>query len=479
LPPWLRDETGQPLPTAGAPGDANLPAWLRGADDTTARPEAPAALPDRRRAEPGTPPAQPAPVNLDWFGEDQEPGVTSRPPAGESEFFGGAELPAWLRKVEVEPGPEIRAADARSLDWLTKLGAQEEETATVVTPTTLPPRQTPSHTPAQIQALALLERLAAEPYAESAPLPAAAARSMWQRIGLERLLYVVLLLALLAALAVPTLAAGLEAPPTAPGAADLFRQVDSLTDKDVVLVGYEWDARRISELKPLEQAVIGQLIQKHVKLVLVSTDPQGTLLLFDLSDQLRAAGYQEGGQDYILLGYKPGGELALRSLAQDLQADLRADFQGNDATQGVLAGGAITGKPLKALSDFSMIFVLADDASDIQGWMEQIRRPVWMEQDRRAVPRTPFAFLLPTEITPIVQPYLQLLGSPEQAPIYHLSGKQGALAYEQLRGTGQTPAEIARDVSQQRLGILVFVALLTIGGAVALVSGALRREKAA
>src|SRR5262249_18990019 len=179
----------------------------------------------------------------------------------------------------------------------------------------------------------------------------------------------VLLVVLLAALAVPSLAAGFQAAPEDPAAAALFKQIDALTDKDVVLVGYEWDARRISELKPLEQAVIGHLIQKHVKLILVSTDPQGTLLLFDLRDDLVKAGYDRDGRDYILLGYKPGGELALRSLAQDFRGVLGSDFQGNDATVSALVGGFETGKPINTLDNLAMIVVLADDPTDVQGWV--------------------------------------------------------------------------------------------------------------
>jgi hypothetical protein len=468
LPPWLRDEAGQPLPTAGVPGDANLPEWLRGA---TGQPASAEITPlDQQRTKP--PPSSSTPVGLDWF--DEGPSAADRAPAGESEFFGGAELPAWLRKAEAEPPAEISPTDARSLDWLTRLGAQEEESvAAVAAPVAkLPLPSMPARSASQIKAVALLEHLAIELYPEAAPLPAPAEPTIWQRIGLERMLYVVLLAALLAALAVPSLAANLQSPPEAPGAADLFRQISTLTDKDVVLIGYEWDARRISELKPLEQAVIGQLIQKHVKLVLISTDPQGTLLLFDLRDQLAEAKYRLAtGEDYILLGYKPGGELALRSLAQDFQRVLASDFQGNDATVSGVVSGFETGKRINTLNDLAMILVLADDASDVQSWVEQIHR---------SAPQRPLAFLLPAEAEPIVQPYLQPPRDSQIAPIYHLAGKQGALAYEQLRGAEHTPAvQVERETGQQRLGILVFVVLLVIGGVVVGVSGALQRRTGA
>jgi hypothetical protein len=467
LPPWLRDDTGQPLPTAGRPGDANLPEWLRGEEayGTDSSASAQSSEADLSGQTPTAP-------SLDWFEEDTSPSIPGQAPAAESEFFGGAELPAWLRKTDADSATEISAADARSVDWLTKLGSHEEESVIpAVAPAirTVPLPQAPSRSPAQVQALALLQRLAADPYPVAVPTSEPASASVWQRIGLERLLYVVLLIALLAALTVPDLSVGLQSTPQAPGAAELFQRIDTLTSQDVVLIGYEWDARRISELKPLEQAVIGQLIQKQVKLVLVSTDPQGSLLLFDLRDELQRAGYKEGGEDYILLGYKPGGDLALRALAQDFQAALRSDFQNSDATISALAGGSQTGKPLVALSDFSMLLVLADQASDVQSWVEQIRR---------SVPQTPLAFLLPAESVPLVEPYLQPPRDARFTQIYHLAGKQGALAYEHLRGAQHTLGlQIEREIGQFRLSLLVFVALLLIGGMLVGISGALRRGR--
>ncbi len=453
LPPWLRDESGQPLPTAGIAGESKLPAWLRGVSTDTP---------------PAAPATEPPPANFEWL--DQAAQVESRRAPTESEFFGSTELPAWLRPPEPEQPKEISQADARSLDWLTRLGGTEEPeaavSATVAAPK-LAPLTTRPRSAAQIEALALLERLAAAPFSEPAPIPAPAQPSIWRRVGIERALYLALLIALLIGLIVPLPDSfGLAVPPLAPGAADLFEQIDKLSANDVVLVGYEWDARRSSELRPLEDAVLGHLIQRKVKLVLASTDPQGTLLLFDFRDQLEKAGYRKGGEDYILLGYKPGAELALRLFAQDFRGLLRSDFQGNDATISVLATGNEPSKPrLTSLNDLAMVLVLADEAQDVQGWMEQVRR---------SARQVPFGFLLPAETTPVVQPYLS------QPGIYHLAGKQGALAYQSLRGGSGIPAaQVARETTQQRLSLLMFIALLLVGAIIVGASTAARRRRSA
>jgi hypothetical protein len=455
LPPWLRDESGQPLPTAGSAGDSKLPAWLRGAATEGA---------------PATPTNEPpaAPANFDWL--DQAAQADSRRAPNESEFFGSTELPAWLRPPEPEQPKEISQADARSLDWLTRLGGTDEPDLAVSTTVAAPklaPLVTRPRSPAQIEALALLERLAAAPFSEPVALPAPAQPSLWRQVGIERALYLALLIALIVGLIVPLPSSlGLAAPPSAPGSAELFAQIDKLSANDVVLVGYEWDARRSSELRPLEDAVLGHLIQRKVKLVLASTDPQGTLLLFDFRDQLEKAGYRKGGEDYILLGYKPGAELALRTFAQDFGSVLRSDFQGNDATISALATGSDPSKPrLTSLSDFSMVMVLADEAQDVQGWMEQVHR---------SAKQVPFAFLLPNETTPVAQPYLS------QPGIFHLAGKQGALAYQSLRGDSGMPAvQIAREITQQRLSLLVYIGVLLLGALIAGVSAAVARRRRA
>jgi len=450
IPPWLRDETGQPLPTAGVHGDTNLPAWLRGATIDRA-PAAETSHP------PVAPRSQPGSANFDWFADETAPALPQASANNaNNELVGGIELPAWLRPPEPEQPKELNATDARSLDWLTRLGGhEEEESAGVVAAPAykLKPPTAPARTPAQVEAIALLQHLAAQPYPEAEPTLAAQVPSIWRRFGLERLLYLAFLLILVVALALPLSGSiGLNTPPVALGAEELFAQIDRLNQNDTVLVGYEWDARRSGELRPLEQAVLGHLIEHKVKLVLVSTDAQGTLLLFDLRDKLGAAGYKPSGEDYILLGFKPGAELALRSIAQDFRGALRSDFQGNDATSSGLATNAGGQPRLNSLADFAMVLVLADEPIDVQGWMEQVH-PSAKKADGSLVP---FGFLLPAETAPIVQPYLG------QLSIYHLAGKQGALTYQRLRGD-KTAEQIGGEAGQQRLSLIVYIALFVIG----------------
>jgi len=422
---------------AGPPGDAGLPDWLRGAD---------VAAPDMRD------------------GQAQ----TTKAPTPSSDLLSGMDLPEWLR-VEPEPKPETAPVGARDLDWLTRLGGVAEDEAGVGAPITAPkltPPPAPQRSEEQIKALSLLSRLAAEPIPPAAPLPAAEQGSALQRIGVERLLSIILLMLVIIAVMFPGIAPFLATPPVVPAVSEAYEQITSLGANDVVLIGYEWDARRVGELRPLEQAVIGQLIAQDVKLVLVSTDPQGTLLQFDLLDTLRNAGYRQQGEGYLLLGYKPGGEIALRALGRDFQTVLRSDYRGDDATGSALIAGIDTGRPIARLNDLSLILVLADDTPDVQGWMEQVY-PQAQTGDRPVS----LVFLLPEETAPIVQPYMR------QPGVAAVAGQRGALAYAALRqGSGAAEAGAADVATQQRLTILLFVVVLIFGLAISGIDVVRRRR---
>lgn len=461
LPPWLQHDQ-EPTASSGA----RLPDWLRGAEASA----------------PTTPPTPPnAPISGDtettlpsWLRDegDTSERAESQPLSSNTsgDFFGGADLPSWLRPSE--PVADTNAAATQpsepdGSDWLARLRLPEEETelqpSDALGAVAVAPRPGFVRTPEQLEAVTLLQRLIADPFPAPAVAPAAETSPIWRRMGAERLLYLLLTVAIIAGLLVPTLNAPFGGGVSAPDAPAIISQIDALSENDVVLVGYEWDARRRSELSPLEQAVMGHLAARKVRFVFVSTDLQGTILSFDARDQLiNQYGYRPGGFDYILLGYRPGGELALRRLAQNLRGELASDFQGADASQSVLATDMNSGKPrLSSLSDFAMVLVMADEPQDVQAWMEQIHS---------AIPAKPFLFLLPAETQPVVQPYIR------QPGVLELAGRNGALAYQQLlNGGGGAAASV--ESGQLPFAVVAFLVLLLVGALVSAVVAAATRGR--
>jgi hypothetical protein len=437
-----------------------VPAWLQAAEPPAT--DVPAWLQEPSSGTIDTPdwlvtnaPAAAIP----WLeaGSAQSSLVTEPPPTTSStsdEFLSGADLPPWLRASServAEP------AVTPSLSWLQRLGSREADEGEAVlagaeVTVVKPPLPAPARrTSDQIAAVTLLEHLLQSPLPVTMPTeqPAVARRRL---PVLEQWLALVLLLAILIGLLLPGLTGTLtnQVQPS-PAAVALHDQLASLGSEDVVLIAYEWSAQRVAELRPLESALLAELTDERTKLIIVSTDLQGTLLSFDLIGPLRAAGYNNengvtfGGRDYVLLGYRPGGELALRSLALDLRAELRRDYTGQDATAGLLATRPDGTPRIETLNDLAMIVVLADQVQDVQAWMEQIHS---------AAPTVPIAFLLPQEVYPQVLPYLRL------PYVYAVAGQRGAI---DLLAAGNADEKATYAYSYQTWATLVFIGVLVLG----------------
>ncbi|MGQ9926938.1 MAG: hypothetical protein ACUVS4_08715, partial [Chloroflexaceae bacterium] len=459
VPAWLQEAAEAGAPEAEAPpvAGSDVPPWLlgaEGADRTPAaagsvEPELPAWLHDAP-AEPTPTPIAPSP--------ESSGRIERSPREGDSAgFLRGAELPGWLRV----PEPELPAdpVAGQQFDWLRRLSgieAEESEVEAPVAAAAVVTRPQPMYQPTaeQLGAMRLLQHLATTPYPTPAPAPAPI-EQVRRRIDLHRLLYALLTLALLIALLAPQITAPLRpVTPVTVNAAAFGALLDGLDADDVVLMAYEWAAQRSGELRPLEEAVTRRLIANRTKLILVSTDLQGTLLSFDVIEPLRAAGYNNengvsfGGRDYVLLGYRPGGELAVRALAQDLRGALTSDFDGQDASQGLVANYPDGTPRISGIEDLALIIVLADQPQDVQVWMEQVYRQV---RDR-----VPIAFLLPQDAQPLAQPYLRLPN------VYAIAGQQGALALFASDPTADA-SELSRTTGQLAFAVAVFVTLLLLG----------------
>ncbi|WP_322512423.1 hypothetical protein [Chloroflexus sp.] len=458
VPAWLQEEAPAPA--------SDVPAWLQ---EEAPASDVPAWLQDAAAGKVETPEWLSAEVSaqaMPWLQSEPSglPAAAEPPPTTSStsdEFFSGAELPPWLRASTervVEP------AATPSISWLQRLSHREAEVeeesvtapaiAVVKPPLPTPTPRTPDD---QATAIALLERLIQSPLPASVPVeqPSVVRRRL---PAIEQWLAWVLLIAVLVGVLAPGLVAPLvDRVQPSPAAIALSERLAALGGDDVVLVAYEWGAQRVAELRPLEQAMLDQLIVDRTKLIIVSTDLQGALLSFDLIGPLRAAGYNNengvtfGGRDYVLLGYRPGGELALRSIATDLRAQLRRDYTGQDATAGLLATRPDGSPRVQTLSDLSLIVVMADQVQDVQAWMEQIHS---------AAPEVPIAFLLPQEVYPQVLPYLRLPN------VYAVAGQRGA---SDLLAAGVADETATTMLAVQTWATIAFVAALTLGGIVVII----------
>jgi hypothetical protein len=446
----------EPAPAGAASGDGqdtDLPAWLR--DIEPATPAAAAGLPP-------------------WLAGDEAPeapAVADQAPPG-NELASGLDLPVWLR--DTEPAAAGGAAVATAPVWLQGLEAEAERPQAAAAPevtVAAPAAYAPviERTPERLAAMQMLERLVVEPAAEPAIEPRTEVEQRPRSRNLTILqiaAFVLLLLAILVVLLGPPLVLGTGAAPAPAGAAQVSRRIDALAPGTPVLVAYEWDVRRASELRPLEDALFAQLTAKQLALMLMSTDPQGALLTRQRANRLEGganAFYQTSGGGVVDLGFKPGGAFALARLAGGLGSLFEADGAGRDRTQDARilqtmcqsATGSIADCNLNRLG---MIVVLADESEDARLWIEQVAS---------AGSAVPMTFVTTAEVAPLVLPYMTGPG------LSLLGGLPDAVTLQDL--ASQVSPRLRRIADAATVGAALLGILLLLGVIPAVWSG--RRER--
>lgn len=448
LPAWLADESSTPATTPSS--EITLPSWLDGIADEPA-PTVQASTS-----------ALPA-----WLDQPDEPKPTAAPATSQSELLGGLELPAWLRDDRETPRPAPAQQDAPA--WLERIepeAATASALATVETPTT--PRI--ARTPERREAMTLLDQLMTSPPAEPAP-----AVPVGRRSRLVPILLALIALALIAAVAFvllsPRLPLSFGAAPVVPASgAQVVDAINRLPANRPVVLAYEWDAQRIGELRPLEDAIVGQLTSRtDVPLVFVSTDPQGALLAGERAAQVRAVAdrfHDQYGLGVVNLGFKAGGALAVRRYAENgAFGDLFArDVYGNDLRANDVTMQSICGTATAAgcsWDNVGLLVVMADDVDDVRGWFEQLRS---------ARPNLQTLVVTPAEIGPQVQPYTSLPN------VLSLSGLDAAFAYTAARGLDTE--RIGRQLDATAIGTGLWGIVMLVGAIPALIAGRRARREA-
>ncbi len=473
LPPWLAAEAVEaPVPEAPAPAEEGLPPWLAAEAVEAPVPEAPApaeeipppwmaaeAVPEPppeeapmpwmegatpAAVEPAAEEVEPAPVVPEeaeplpgWAAAPppvveaprppQEPAepLVSEKPAPEP-FLEGLELPEWLRVEEKEAPAQPAEAPSSDMAWLQQLVTEEvpEEPLPMAALESLPRPALPPLSAARQRAVDLLNGLLAAPEPIVAPRPARAITfpqrllrwlgQRWPMLAMAALMVALVVGNLpIPAMTVPISSRTMQA-------VEVIEQSAGAGDA-VVLVAYDWDVQRAAEMQPLALAVTSHLVKREARIIAVSTLAQGGQLAQDVlaaalatPTVLKPNQQYDYGEHYVNLGLRTGGESALRMLvARPLYETFPRDFlHGRPSANYKLLQQAGT------LDRVALLVVIAG---------EEDRAIAWLEQVRSRYPDLPCLLVVPAELVPLVEPYVQARSI---APDGVLEGFPAAAEYE-------------------------------------------------
>jgi hypothetical protein len=391
----------------------------------------------------------------------QAPPITAAP-ATTVQTSGASDLPAWLHDPDAVAAPAtiVEAAPATPRD---------QQGATVMAPEALPAVVIPAKPVIQrsaerVASMELLERLVLEPPREPMVSPVVQRRARAVML-VQIIAFVLLLAAILVALLGPRLPLGERVP--SPNAARLATRIAALVPGAPVLVAYEWDARRAAEMEPLENAVVSRLMARRAPLLLLTTDPQGALLSRRRAALLREQQdnfYDKAGLGFVDLGYKPGGAFALARMSSSFGSVFEQDWTGASLLGQANVIQTMCQSQAANIADcnldrIGMVIVLADESEDARAWIEQV-------ESRH--PTLPLTFVTPTEVAPLVQPYLT-------GPNVTLAAGLGDAVGLQTFGA-QADAGLIRRADANVVGGAAFGILVLLGAIPAIWNGRRARQ---
>jgi len=447
-PDWLQEAMGKADFSDSAEASAELPDWLQ---------ETSAPTSDDSPPEPHTPFEGDTPPELpSWLRGGEVGGAESpQPPDQEQEeiTLEPAALPSWLKSLQPEVvafSDEIdlarKEAEASS-GLLAGIPGPLPVEPIIAMPHIVAPIK-PAEISEDIRAGQLLRKLQSRRAASEPEIKQGAFKFPWQVIG-----YLVLLIALLVPLLLNTKLFNVERSPEPSRA--FFQTVEAMPKGTAVLVAFDYEADLMGEMEPEAEAILRHLSARNVRVVSISTVPQGPYLAQQAWKHVaKDEAATQYGQQFINLGFLVGREIGLRSLVQGEQSLDRPDF-----TNGQLLHTYAAMSDLHSLRDVRAIIVVGSTPETIRLWLEQVGTKSQ---------QTPILVAVPAAVEPAVLPYYhskQIKGM--------VVGLVGATDYDLQTGHAPSSGAAIDSLSVGALAVLLLVAV----GALAAIGSNRRKRK--
>lgn len=226
----------------------------------------------------------------------------------------------------------------------------------------------------------------------------------------------------------------------------VFRLIEELPEQSLVLFALDSDPSSAAELQPMTAALIRHCVIKRHKLVFATTWPTGPPLvdqnIRDLLETEFAGLKLQNGVDYVNLGYKPGNEVAIKVIAENLREAFTTDARGKPLDECPILAG------VENVGDFAVVLNISAGYPGAKEWVQYGRT-------RHAVP-------LAAGCTGVQAPQLYPYVPDQMRGL--LAAIKGAAEYEAAL-TAKYPDRIdpKKNTAMTRMGPQLFAHMLVIG----------------
>jgi hypothetical protein len=230
--------------------------------------------------------------------------------------------------------------------------------------------------------------------------------------------------------------------------------INNLVPGSTVLLAVDYEPALAGEVGAVASSVVAHLMSKSADIILISTNPMGPVLAEQLlNDAQKSQPGYDISANTLNLGYLAGGPSGLFNFAIQPQLTTPLTVDGKNAWEQPLLKD-------KSLSSFAGVFVVTESADTARTWVEQVK-PV--------LGSVPLFMITSAQVAPLIRPYYdanQVQG--------FVSGLTGGAIYEQ---SSAVPGDSSHYWDSYQAGILIAVALVSIGGLIAVGNVLFTRRK--
>lgn len=108
----------------------------------------------------------------------------------------------------------------------------------------------------------------------------------------------------------------------------LYDAIEELPPGSPVLISADFDPASRPELEPFFRANLEHHFRRGHKVVMLSLWEYAPPMVVPILEEIAARHGREYGKDYVFLGYKPGKELAIKAIGEDLRKTFPHDLRG-------------------------------------------------------------------------------------------------------------------------------------------------------
>jgi hypothetical protein len=175
----------------------------------------------------------------------------------------------------------------------------------------------------------------------------------------RRIIFLLIAAAVIVPLIVPL---GLPVKVT-PQTQSIYDEVENLPAGSNVLVAFDYDPGTAPEVHPMALAFLRHCFVKKHKVIIMALWAQGAQMAVSATAEIASDFDLEYGRDYVNLGFKPGGDIVIKSLGASFPEVFPED----------MAGAPTAGLPIMAevrnLNDIDLVMALSAGDPGIPAWV--------------------------------------------------------------------------------------------------------------